>query len=166
MRRLVAVSIALLLVLALAPAAAAAPTGTTTKVSSEWTWVNTGATFTDLPDGSIRFAGTESGTFTGTFKGTSYDVFEILWLPPTDDPEHWGASVGSLTAEFKGWVGGKRGAMTIYFTIWSPPDGMVYSGTWVTMSGTAGLKHVSGSGTWLQYVNEARASMTGTITWK
>jgi hypothetical protein len=90
-----AAAIALVLTLAVAPAASAASPGTTTQVSSEWTWENTGATFTDLPDGSILFAGTEAGVFTGTFRGTSYDVFEITWFPPTTDPEHWGAALAT-----------------------------------------------------------------------
>lgn len=167
MRRLVAVCIALVVALAAVPATAAAPAGTTTSVSGGWTWVNTGATWDPMPDGSLLISGTEIGTWTGSFNGTSTDVFQMTQTPPLDDPDHWGPGWGTLTAAFEGKVGVKTGSMTLYVTFWWAADASVYTGTWTILSGTGGaLKHVTGSGTWGSPDGGATYTYTGSVTWK
>jgi hypothetical protein len=123
----------------------------------------------DLDTGEQMFSGDEYGTWTGTFKGTSYDVFEMTFAPPiwvTEADTEWGPAWGTLTATFKGTIGGKRGMATIYFTIREEANTWVMTGTWVILSGTKALKHVSGSGTWVSSGFDSSADYAGTIRWK
>jgi hypothetical protein len=156
---------ALILVLTIAPAAQAATPGSATQVTGGWTWVNTGATFEPLPDGSLLISGTEEGTWSGSFRGSSTDVFQMTQTPPVDDPVHWGPGWGTLTASFHGKVGVKNGTMTMHITFWWAADDPIYHGTWEILSGTGALKHVTGSGTWVSGV-DASATYAGTVYWK
>ncbi len=161
--------VAAVLALVLVAAAGAAPPGSRTPVSGHWTWINNGATVADLDTGEQVVSGDEYGTWTGTFKGTSYDVFEMTFAPPiwvTEADKEWGRAWGTLTATFKGTIGGKRGMATIYFTIREEANTWVMTGTWVILSGTKALKHVSGSGTWVSSGFDSSADYSGTIRWK
>jgi hypothetical protein len=163
------VCVAVVLAIALAPSAAAAPPGSTTAVSGHWTWINNSATVTDLDTGEQLVSGDEFGTWTGTFKGTSYDVFEMTFAPPiwlTDADTEWGPAWGTLTATFTGRMGGKNGTATMYFTIREAANTWVMTGTWVILSGTKALKHVTGSGTWVSSGFDSSADYAGTIRWK
>jgi hypothetical protein len=164
---LVCVSVALSVMLA--PAAGAAPPGSVSAVSGHWTWINNSATVVDLETGEQVFSGDEFGTWTGTFKGTSYDVFEMTFAPPiwlTDADTEWGPAWGTLTATFTGTMGGKHGRATLYFTIREAANSWVMTGTWVILSGTKALKHVSGSGTWVSSGFDSSADYAGTLRWK
>jgi hypothetical protein len=163
--RLIIAGIVLVLAMAVAPAALAAPPCTTTHVSGNWSWVNNSATITTLDNGDMLVDGDEYGTWTGTFAGSSYDVFEMTFAPPLEGPE-WGAAWGTLTATFKGKVGGKNGHMTMFFTIREAANSTVMTGTWVILSGTKALKHVSGSGTWVSSGFDSSATYAGMIRWK
>ena len=163
------VCVAVVLAVVLAPAAGAAPRGCTTAVNGHWTWENNSATVMDLETGEQVFSGDEYGTWTGTFTGTSYDVFEMTFAPPLwqeDADTEWGAAWGTLTATFTGRMGGKPGTATMYFTIREAANTWVMTGTWVILSGTKALKHVSGSGTWVSSGFDSSADYSGTLRWK
>ena len=115
-----------------------------------------------LDDGSILAAGTRAGTWTGTLEGTSYDVFEMTWTPPFGDMVH-GAAWGTLRTVFTGGVGGRNGTLTMLFTLREPADDPVISGTWFIVSGTRGLRHVSGGGTFVGSGIDSSATYGGTI---
>jgi hypothetical protein len=150
--------ILLALALMLPAAAIAKPPGTTTAVSGDWSWVTNSFNVTPLPNDAVRVDGDEYGTWTGTFTGSSYDVFQMIGTPDI--------TTGSLTALFTGWVGDKYGSMTMYFTISQPADDPVMGGTWVILSGTKALKHITGSGTWATDDVESHATYAGSISWK
>jgi hypothetical protein len=157
--------VALVLASVLVPAAGAARPGSATAVSGHWTWINNSYTVTDLDTGEQLFAGDEYGTWIGTFKGMSYDVFEMTFAPPFEESE-WGPAWGTLTATFTGSMAGKNGSATMYFTIREAADTWVMTGTWVILSGTKALKHVSGSGTWISSGFDSSADYSGTLRWK
>jgi hypothetical protein len=148
--------------MARAPTASTAPPDATTEVSGAWSWVSLSYTQTPLDDGSILAAGARAGTWTGTFEGSSSDVFAMAWTPPFGDTLH-GAAWGTLTAMFTGWVGGKHGTVTMFFTMQEPANDPVITGTWVILSGTKALKHVGGSGTWVSSGVDPSATYGGTI---
>jgi hypothetical protein len=168
MRRVVALVAALVLVMSLVPAVAAKQAGTTTPVSGTWTWVNTGAVWTDLPDGSQQVVGEEAGSWTGSFQGTSHDEFVMTFQPPlwTSDALPWGPAEGSLTASFDGLAGDKNGTMVMEMTIVEAANTWVMTGSWTIASGTGALKHVSGSGSWYCSGMAASATYWGSITWR
>ncbi len=144
------------------PTAIRASPGTTTEVSGAWSWVSVSYAQTPLDDGSILAAGTRAGTWTGTLRGSSYDVFEMTWTPPFGDTVH-GAAWGTLTAVFTGRVSGRHGTLTLLFSMREPADDALLSGTWVIVSGTKGLRHVRGSGTWVGSGVDSSATYGGTI---
>ena len=169
MRRVVAFAAALVLVIGLVPAVAARQPGTTSPVSGTWTWVNTGAVWTDLPDGSQQVVGDEAGTWTGSFQGTSRDAFVMTFQPPlwtSPEDTEWGSAKGSLTAYFDGVAGDKNGTMIMEITIFEEANSWVMTGTWTIVAGKGALKHVSGSGSWLCDGMASSATYWGSITWK
>jgi hypothetical protein len=144
------------------PIATRASPGTTTEAAGAWSWVSVSYAQTPLDGGCILAAGARAGTWTGTFEGSSYDVFEMRWTPPFGDTVH-GAASGTLTAVFTGSVGGRNGTLTMLLTMREPADDPVITGTWVIVSGTKGLRHVSGAGTWISSDVDSSATYGGTI---
>ena len=163
--RLIIVGIVMALAVTVVPAAWAGSHRATTKVSGDWSWENTGAKVTDLPDGNKLITGDEVGTWTGTFKGTSYDVFAMTGMPPFADDDY-GAQWGTLTCYFTGTVAGKKGNMMVFFTIEEPANDPVMTGHWVIVCGTDGLARLSGRGTWVSSGVDSSAKYKGRLAWK
>jgi hypothetical protein len=97
--------------------------------------------------GYLLFTGTEYADWTGTFRGSSVEPFHGVFLPD-------GGYRLVVTANFKGSVykeNGKRlgtGKAVIEITGIGNPDGTA-GGTWTVVSGSGGLKHLHGTGTWI-----------------
>jgi hypothetical protein len=165
--RLIITGIVVLLAIAIVPAAWAGPHRATTKVSGDWSWVNTSWEETVTAGGNKLMTGDEVGTWTGTFKGTSYDVFAMTAMPPFDyDNNLYGAGWGTLTCSFTGKVAGKKGSMMVFFTIEEPANDPVMTGHWVIVCGTEGLARLSGRGTWVSSGVDNSAKYKGRLAWK
>ena len=164
--RLIITGIVVLLAIAIVPAAGARHHAKA-KVAGDWSWVNTSFEETLTAGGNKLMTGDEIGTWTGTFQGSSYDVFAMTGMPPFDyDNSLYGASWGTLTCCFTGKVAGKKGSMMVFFTIEEPANDPVMTGDWVIVCGTAGLAHLSGSGTWVSSGVDSSAKYNGRLTWK
>ena len=165
--RLIIVGIVMALAVTVVPAAWAGSHRATTRVSGDWSWVNTSWEETQTAGGNKLMTGDEVGTWTGAFQGSSYDVFAMTGTPPFDyDNNLYGVSWGTLTCSFTGKVAGKKGSMMVFFTIEEPANDPVMAGHWVIVCGTEGLARLSGSGTWVSSGVDNSATYKGRLAWK
>ena len=96
--------------------------------------------------------------------GSSYDVFEMKFLPPFDyDTPDYGPARGALTGYFLGAVNGVGGGMTMNFTIREAANDPVMTGRWAIVAGSGELRGVSGNGTWVSSGFDSSATYEGKI---
>jgi len=143
-----ALCIAVALTLVAIPAAGA--TTQRTDASGVWSWgENYGGSAFDLGKlvgGNQFFTGYEYGGWTGTFTGTSYEPFEGIIFKS-------GTLWAIITINFTGTVFGKSGTAVMKLTVNAPPPPVTMGGRWVIVSGSGGLRHLHGFGTWT-FVND------------
>jgi hypothetical protein len=109
--------------------------------SGSWTYIVDLIEITKVAGGNTFKYGEETGTWTGTFVGTSFDFFELIVHPS-------GFVTCQGLIDFTGTVNGESGTMIIKFIGKKTGDPMLWSGTWVIISGTGGLANLHGRGTW------------------
>ena len=86
------------------------------------------------------FTGYEYGNWAGTFQGTSYEPYRGIAFSN-------GVMWALITIEFTGTVDGHSGTAMMQLTVNAPPD-VTMDGKWVITSGTGGLRHLHGFGSW------------------
>lgn len=121
--------------------AAGASAATPTAVSGEWSWSGGEFLPADPVGGDMYFSGYEFGKWTGAFRGCSYEPFAGVSYA---DGSLWAI----ITIDFKGRVEGARGEMAMQLTVDANADGSM-GGQWAIISGTGGLRHLRGVGTWV-----------------
>ena len=109
--------------------------------SGEWTYQVDLLLTTKEANGNTFKYGEETGTWSGTFTGTSFDFFELVAHPS-------GFVTCQGLIDFTGTVNGVSGTMIIKFIGKKTGDPLLWSGTWVIISGTGGLANLRGRGTW------------------
>ena len=137
-----ALCIAVALILVAIPAAGA--TTQRTDASGVWSWGEDYGPFAFVPgklvDGNQFFTGYEYGGWTGTFTGTSYEPFKGIVFKS-------GTLWAIITINFTGTVFGQSGTAVMKLTVNAPPD-VTMGGRWLIVSGSGGLRHLHGFGTW------------------
>jgi hypothetical protein len=137
-----AVVIVVALVALLAPAAGAT---TPTSVSGVWSWHGGEGFNTDPLGGDMYIYGYELGNWTGSFQGNSYEPYTgVIRALGTLDQSVWAI----ITVNFQGKVNGVRGEAVMQLNVEEPATGGIF-GEWAIMSGTGGLRHLRGAGTWV-----------------
>jgi len=144
-----AVSIVVILAALLAPAAGAT---TPRAVSGVWSWHGGEGSATDPIDGATYIYGYELGNWKGAFRGASYE-------PYTGVVRADGSVWAIITVNFKGRVKGAGGRMVMQLNVEEPGDGSIF-GQWAIMSGSGGLRHLRGAGTWV-YTHSSRDGVYG-----
>lgn len=149
-----AVSIVVVLTAVLAPAAGA----TTPKaVSGVWSWHGGEGFATDPLAGDTYIYGYELGNWTGAFRGSSYE-------PYTGVVRGDGSVWAIITVNFKGRVNGAGGKMVMQLNVEEPVGDGIF-GQWAIMSGSGGLRHLRGAGTWV-YTHSSSDSVYGYADYK
>jgi hypothetical protein len=137
-----ALCVAVALTLVAIPAASA--TTQRTPAHGVWSWGEDYGPFSFVPGktvgGNQFFTGVEYGGWTGTFEGTSYEPFKGIIFKS-------GTLWAIITINFEGTVFGQNGTAVMKLTVDAPPD-VTMGGTWVIVSGSGGLRHLHGFGTW------------------
>lgn len=137
------ICVAAALILVAVPAAGA--TTQRTDASGVWSWGEDYGPFVfdpgKLVDGNQFFTGYEYGGWTGTFEGTSYEPFRGIVFKS-------GTLWAIITINFAGSVLGQTGTAVMKLTVNAPPDATM-GGRWQIVSGTGGLRHLHGFGTWI-----------------
>ena len=138
-----ALCIAVALTLVAIPAAGA--TTQRTDACGVWSWGEDYGPFSFVPGklvgGNQFFAGDEYGGWTGTFTGTSYEPFKGIVFKS-------GTLWAIISINFEGTVFGQSGTAVMKLTVSAPPD-VTMGGRWVIVSGSGGLRHLHGFGTWI-----------------
>ena len=143
-----ALCIAVALTLVAIPAAGA--TTQRADASGVWSWGGNYGDFVfdpgKLVGGNQFFTGHEHGGWTGTFEGTSYEPFTGIIFKS-------GTLWAIITINFEGTVFGQSGTAVMKLTVNAPPPPVTMGGRWVIVSGSGGLRHLHGFGTWI-YVGD------------
>ena len=158
-----ALAVCLVMAVLLGVGAAAAPaktfpSSTLSPASGVWTWdyVDDGFGWDSALDGwGFSYNDAERGVWAGTFEGTSVEPW-CFYVDP--DGDLWAL----ITIHFRGKVDGRRGTADIALTV-EIPNGSTepMSGSWAVQSGTGGLKHLFGVGTWVEDVANGHGDYTG-----
>jgi len=107
-----------------------------------WSWEGDTWIERDHPNGSFMAMGDENGVWTGTISGPSHEDFVAQW-------DKAGDLRATLWSTFTGAeVNGAHGDMTMRISCVAPADGSFFGGEWKILTGTEGLTHVRGEGTW------------------
>ena len=142
--RLVTLALCIAVALTLVAIPAAGATTQRTDASGVWSWGEDYGPFVfdpgKLVGGNQFFTGYEYGGWTGTFTGTSYEPFKGIVFKS-------GTLWAIITIDFEGSVLGRSGSAVMKLTVNAPPD-VAMGGRWVVVSGSGGLRHLHGSGTW------------------
>ncbi|MFH0916896.1 MAG: hypothetical protein V1912_10695 [bacterium] len=143
-----ALTLTLLALALVLPGAASAKVDTPDRhyaVSGEWSWWGEPDSLVvdKVIGGNTFFHGHEHGWFTVTFASTE-PTFEPYVGKVSKDGSMWAI----ITISFTGTVGGVPGTAVIRLTVNAVP-GETMGGRWVIVSGSGGLRHLHGMGTWL-----------------
>ncbi len=145
--------VAVALTVMVVPAAGATPAHT--AASGVWSWGGDygGSDFVvaKVVGGNQFFTGYEYGGWTGTFTGTSYEPFNGVIFKS-------GTMWAIITINFTGTVLGENGTAVMKLTVNAPPPPAIMGGRWAIVSGSGGLRHLHGFGTWIWVADMATYS--------
>jgi len=144
--RLFALALCLAVALTLMAVPAAGAATQRTAANGVWSWWGGEFVPGNVADGNQFFTGYEYGAWTGTFDGTSYEPFKGVVFKS-------GTLWAIITINFTGTVLGEHGTAVMKLTVNAPPD-VTMGGRWEIVSGSGGLRHLHGFGTWI-YVGDA-----------
>ena len=137
---LLSMFVLLVALMPVAPAAASFPTNVSGMMHYTPYLTNPDEAPKTTPGGNTFFDTYEDSWWEGSFKGTSYDECVVII-------HRSGRWTYRATGYFEGSVNGKKGKLTMRLT-GSRPDGESdWSGHWVILSGSGGLKNLRGQGT-------------------